>query len=209
MGFCLFNNVAVGARLATNELDLDRVLIVDWDVHHGNGTQEAFYEDPNVLYISTHQYPFYPGTGAVLETGKNEGKGFTVNVPMTAGGGDAIYRGAFERVIVPVLEEYEPDLILVSAGFDASARDPLAEMTLGADAFGFMGRALRQVADKTAKSRIAMVLEGGYDLVALESGLLSATRGMLDPSKPIEVARNVDHEDITRAAKITSAAWHL
>src|SRR5439155_19974422 len=141
--------VAIAAPHARSR-GLSRVAIIDWDVHHGNGTQETFYGDPSVLYISTHQFPFYPGTGAVLETGAGEGEGFTVNVPMTAGGGDAVYRGAFERGILPVLEEYAPELRLVSAGFDASARDPLAEMTLSGDAFGWMARSLRRVGDKTA-----------------------------------------------------------
>ena len=205
MGFCLLNNIAIAAAHARAR-GLERVAIVDWDVHHGNGTQDAFFDDPNVLYISTHQFPFYPGTGAVLETGEGEGKGFTVNVPLTAGGGDAVYRAAFERVILPVLEEYRPQLVLVSAGFDGSARDPLAEMTLSADAFGWMARALRGVADKSAEGRIAMVLEGGYDLVALESGLLAATKGMIDGTA-VEIARAPDSDDITRAAFVAHEAW--
>ena len=165
MGFCLLNNVAIAAAHARAR-GIERVAIVDWDVHHGNGTQDAFVRDPSVLYVSTHQFPFYPGTGAVLETGEGDGTGYTVNVPLTAGGGDGVYRAAFERVILPVLDEYKPQLILVSAGFDASARDPLAEMTLSADAFGWMARGLRSIADKSAEGRIALVLEGGYDLVA-------------------------------------------
>jgi acetoin utilization deacetylase AcuC-like enzyme len=205
MGFCLLNNVAVAAAHARAR-GLERVAIVDWDVHHGNGTQEMFWRDPHVLYVSTHQYPFYPGTGAVLETGEDAGKGYTVNVPMTAGGGDAIYRGAFERVILPVLEAYAPELVLVSAGFDASARDPLAEMTLSADAFGWMARALRAVADRTAGGRIAMVLEGGYDLVALEAGLLAATRGMVEGTA-VDIARDVDHGDVARASMVAHEAW--
>ena len=205
MGFCLLNNVAIAAAHARAR-GLSRVAIVDWDVHHGNGTQDAFVSDPSVLYVSTHQFPFYPGTGAALETGEGEGKGFTVNVPLTAGGGDGIYRAAFERVILPVLEEYAPELILVSAGFDASARDPLAEMTLSADAFGWMARSLRTIADRTAQGRIALVLEGGYDLVALESGLLAATRGMIEGTS-VDIARDPDSDDIARAAKVAHEAW--
>jgi acetoin utilization deacetylase AcuC-like enzyme len=205
MGFCLLNNVALAAAHARAR-GLSRVAIVDWDVHHGNGTQEAFLTDPHVLYISTHQFPFYPGTGDVLEIGEGEGEGFTLNVPLTAGGGDAVYRGAFERVILPVLEEYQPELILVSAGFDAAARDPLAEMALSAGAFGWMGQALRRVADRTAEGRIALVLEGGYDLVALESGLLAATRGIVEGTA-VEIARDVDHEDIARASRVAKGAW--
>jgi len=199
MGFCLLNNVAIAAAHARAR-GLERVAIVDWDVHHGNGTQDAFWDDPNVLYVSTHQFPFYPGTGAVQETGERDGAGFTVNVPLTAGGGDGVYRAAFERVILPVLSDYAPQLILVSAGFDASARDPLAEMTLSADAFGWMARALRGIADASADGRIALVLEGGYDLVALEAGLLAATRGIIDGTA-VDIARLPDHEDVARAAK--------
>lgn len=205
MGFCLLNNVAIAAAHARAR-GIERVAIVDWDVHHGNGTQDAFVDDPNVLYVSTHQFPFYPGTGAVLERGEGEGKGFTVNVPLTAGGGDAVYRAAFERVILPVLDEYAPQLVLVSAGFDASARDPLAEMTVSAEAFGWMARALRGVADKSAGGRIAMVLEGGYDLVALEAGLLAATRGIVDGTA-VEIARDPDCDDIARASKVAHEVW--
>lgn len=200
MGFCLYNNIAIAAARARAR-GLERVAILDWDVHHGNGTQEIFYRDPSVLYVSTHQFPFYPGTGAVLETGEGDGKGYTVNVPLTAGGGDGIYRGAFERVILPALEEYRPQLVLVSAGFDASARDPLAEMSLTADAFGWMARALRGVADRHADGRILMALEGGYDLVALEAGLHSAVRGLVEGTA-VDIAREVDHEDLARAGDV-------
>jgi acetoin utilization deacetylase AcuC-like enzyme len=205
MGFCLFNNIAVAAAHARAR-GLSRVAIVDWDVHHGNGTQEMFYRDPGVLYISTHQFPFYPGTGDALERGEGEGEGFTVNVPLGAGGGDALYRGAFERVILPVLEEYRPELLLVSAGFDASKRDPLAEMSLSAEAFGWMSRALRRIADRDAAGRMMLVLEGGYDLVALESGLLAATRGMLE-GNAVDIPRNVDHADLDRATNAAKIHW--
>lgn len=205
MGFCLLNNVAIAAAHARAR-GLSRVAVIDWDVHHGNGTQDAFYEDPSVLYLSTHQFPFYPGTGALLETGTGDGKGYTVNVPLTAGGGDAVYRAAFERVILPVLSDYAPELVLVSAGFDASARDPLAEMTLSADAFGWMARALRGVADTSAQGRIALVLEGGYDLVALEAGLLAATKGIVEASAP-EIARDPDSDDVGRAAAVAKTTF--
>lgn len=205
MGFCLLNNVAIAAAQARAR-GLERIAIVDWDVHHGNGTQDAFYNDPHVLYVSTHQFPFYPGTGAVLETGTGEGTGYTINVPLTAGGGDGRYRGAFERVILPALEEYKPELVIVSAGFDASARDPLAEMALSADAFGWMGRELRKVADASAHGRILVALEGGYDLVALEAGLLAATRGIVEGTA-VEIPRDVDHPDIERASGAAREAW--
>ncbi len=207
MGFCLLNNVAVAAAHARAR-GLERVAIVDWDVHHGNGTQEAFFDDPNILYLSTHQFPFYPGTGAVGETGAGDGKGYTVNIPLAAGGGDGVYRAAFERVVLPVLDDYKPQLILVSAGFDASARDPLAEMTLSSEAFGWMGRALRRVADKSAGGRIAMVLEGGYDLVALQAGLLAATRGLV-AGVADEIAEEPSNanDDVSRATRIAHEHW--
>jgi acetoin utilization deacetylase AcuC-like enzyme len=179
---------------------------VDWDVHHGNGTQEMFYRDPSVLYVSTHQFPFYPGTGDADETGEGEGRGYTVNVPLTAGGADGVYRSAFERVVLPVAEAFAPELVLVSAGFDAAARDPLAEMELSAEAFGWMARALSDVAAKSAKARIALVLEGGYDLVALESGLTCAIDGMTS-ARTFELPRAPDHDDLARAAVAARAAW--
>jgi acetoin utilization deacetylase AcuC-like enzyme len=205
MGFCLLNSIAVAAAHARAR-GLKRVAVVDWDVHHGNGTQEMFWHDPGVLYVSTHQFPFYPGTGDVDETGEGEGTGYTVNVPLSAGGGDAVYASAFERVVLPVVESYAPELILVSAGFDASARDPLAQMQLSPEAFGWMGRELARIADASAAGRIALVLEGGYDLVALEAGLLSAIDGMALGSAS-ELGRAPDDEGVDRAARGARKAW--
>ncbi|HLK40469.1 MAG TPA: histone deacetylase [Polyangiaceae bacterium] len=207
MGFCLLNNVAVAAAHARAR-GLERIAIVDWDVHHGNGTQEIFFEDPAVLYASTHQYPFYPGTGAADETGGDEGVGFTLNVPLSAGGGDGVYASAFERVILPVLEAYAPQLVLVSAGFDAARRDPLAEMNVSAEGFGWMARELARVADRSALGRMVLVLEGGYDLVALEACLGSAIAGMMDRGAPPELPREADDKDVARAARHARAAWN-
>jgi acetoin utilization deacetylase AcuC-like enzyme len=209
MGFCLLNNVAVAAAHALAR-GLRRVLIVDWDVHHGNGTQEMFWRSPEVLYASLHQFPFYPGTGAAEETGEGEGRGFTLNVPLSSGGGDDVYRSAFERAIVPVAMEYAPDLVLVSAGFDASIRDPLAQMRLGSSAFGWMGKALRSVADATAQGRIALILEGGYDLVGLESGLAAAIGGVVGAeAEDIASPPSGIPDDVARATTVARKAWKL
>lgn len=205
MGFCLLNNVAVAAAHARAH-GVARVAVVDWDVHHGNGTQEMFWRDPGVMYVSTHQFPFYPGTGDVDEVGEGDGKGYTVNVPLAAGGGDAVYASAFERVVLPVLASYAPELVLVSAGFDASARDPLAQMQLTAPAFGWMARELARIADRSAGGRMVLVLEGGYDLVALEAGVGRAVDGMLD-GRSQELARDPDDEGVDRAAGWAKKAW--
>ena len=204
MGFCLLNNVAIAAAHA-RACGLQRIAIVDWDVHHGNGTQEMFWTDPSVLYISTHQFPFYPGTGDVAEIGDGDGAGFTVNVPLAAGSGDAVYAAAFERVVVPVIESYAPELILVSAGFDASAEDPLAQMLLSPAAFGWMAHQLRRRADASARGRMALVLEGGYDLMALEAGMKSAIDGMTQRRAP-DLGRAAD-EGVDRAAKAAKKTW--
>jgi len=205
MGFCLLNNVAVAAAHARAR-GLERVAVVDWDVHHGNGTQDIFYRDPHVLYVSTHQFPFYPGTGGSDEVGEGDGTGFTVNIPLAAGGGDAVYAGAFQRIVLPILEAYAPQLILVSAGFDASARDPLAQMEVSADAFGWMARELARVADRSGDGRIAVVLEGGYDLGAIETGVRSAIDGAL-LGRAADVTAIGHDEALDRAARCAHRSW--
>jgi acetoin utilization deacetylase AcuC-like enzyme len=207
MGFCLLNNVAIAAAHARAR-GLDRVAIIDWDVHHGNGTQDIFWRDPHTLYISTHQFPFYPGTGGSDEVGDGDGSGFTVNVPLAAGGNDALYVAAFQRVILPILESYAPELVLVSAGFDASARDPLAQMELSADAFGWMARELARVADASAGGKIALVLEGGYDLGAIEAGVRSAVEGAVLGSAP-DIAPAEGGDALDRAARAAKKAWSV
>jgi acetoin utilization deacetylase AcuC-like enzyme len=167
MGFCLFNNVACAARYAQKRYGVERIAILDWDVHHGNGTQEIFYEDNSVFYISLHQYPFYPGTGSAEETGEGKGEGFTLNCPMKAGSGDREYREAFMRKILPSLHAFKPDLIMISAGFDAHRDDPLANINLTDESFAWMTEALKEVAQKYGSGRIVSVLEGGYNLQAL------------------------------------------
>lgn len=164
MGFCLFNNVAIGAAHLRVRHNLERVMVIDWDVHHGNGTQHAFAAAPEVLFVSTHRWPFYPGTGGIDEMGSGEGKGFTVNLPFPGGFGDAEYLEAFHAVVAPLALEYEPQLILVSAGFDPHRRDPLGGMAVTEHGFAGMARALVEVADRVCDGRLVAVLEGGYDL---------------------------------------------
>jgi len=163
MGFCLFNSIAVAAAHARAR-GLERVAIVDYDVHHGNGTQWSFYDDPSVLFISSHQYPYYPGTGAATETGTGAGAGFTVNLPMDAGATDGDYELAYSTIAFPVLRQFRPELILISAGFDALADDPLGGMRLTAEAFARLTAAIRAVADECCAGRVVAVTEGGYDL---------------------------------------------
>jgi acetoin utilization deacetylase AcuC-like enzyme len=169
MGFCLFNTMAIGAEYLKRNHAAKRVMIVDWDVHHGNGTQDAFYNDPSVLFLSTHQYPYYPGTGAVDETGAGAGEGYTINVPLPAGCADREYLQVFQDVVVGAAEKYKPEWILVSAGFDPHQRDPLGGMEVTEQGFGVMARMLIDLARRFADGRIAFLLEGGYDLAALRN----------------------------------------
>jgi acetoin utilization deacetylase AcuC-like enzyme len=214
MGFCLFNNVAVAAAHARHALGARRVAIVDYDVHHGNGTQHIFDRDPSVLYISTHQYPYYPGTGAVREIGTGAGEGFTVNLPLESGSVDADFHHVFERVALPVLRQFAPDLILVSAGFDAHERDPLATMRATEGGFAAMTSALRHVADETCRGRLALVTEGGYDLKALEASLESVVHvlsGAADPPKwPVPtVASSRGRASADAAVRALKGHWQL
>ena len=171
MGFCIFNNVAIAARFALDSFRLSRVLIADFDVHHGNGTQDAFYADPAVMYFSTHEYPFYPGTGTVHETGSGQGEGTTVNFPMAAGWGDEEYLRAFQEVLVPVAHRFRPELILVSAGCDAHWADHLAMMRMTVQGTGRIVTILKELADDLCGGRLVFTLEGGYNLRVMASSV--------------------------------------
>lgn len=167
MGFCIFNNVALGAMYAL-KAGLERVAIIDWDLHHGNGTQNAFYDTDRALYISLHQAPFYPGTGTESEKGEGAGLGYTINIPVVAGSSDVDFREAFDEIILPSLRNYAPQMIFISAGFDSHQDDPLGSLYLTTDYFGEMTRALRNIADQYSNGRIVSVLEGGYNFAALK-----------------------------------------
>jgi acetoin utilization deacetylase AcuC-like enzyme len=180
MGFCIFNNVAIAAKFALSSFNLDRVLIADFDVHHGNGTQDTFYADPKVLYFSTHEYPFYPGTGRMEETGTGEGEGTTVNFPMAAGWGDEEYLRAFNEVLVPVAQRFRPQLILVSAGFDPHWADQLAMMRVSITGFAEMVMILKKLAAGLCQGRLVFTLEGGYNLRVVASSMKAVFDVFLD-----------------------------
>jgi acetoin utilization deacetylase AcuC-like enzyme len=196
MGFCLFNNAAVAAQHAVTNYRLGRVLIVDWDIHHGNGTQDYFYGRSDVLFCSVHRYPFYPGTGALNETGAGEGRGYNVNVPIPAAVGDAGYRQVFEQIVTPLATRYQPELILISAGYDAHAADPLGDTAVSVAGFAQMALMTRQLADEipACEGRVAAILEGGYNSEALAESAL-ATIAMLGAPTTATPANTYNHNE--------------
>jgi acetoin utilization deacetylase AcuC-like enzyme len=206
MGFCLFNNVALAAAYARRAFGLDRIAVVDIDVHHGNGTQDIYYLDPHVLYVSTHQYPFYPGSGSFAEIGAEEGKGYTVNIPLPQGTGDEAFVPVYDRIVGPILEAYRPQLILVSAGFDAHFRDPLGGLRVTSRGYASAAAALIRASAASAGGRICFVLEGGYS----PDGLQSCTRAVMDqieqrapapaPASGVESPLYYEISDAARAA---------
>jgi acetoin utilization deacetylase AcuC-like enzyme len=205
MGFCLFNNVAIGAAWLARRRGLSRVAIVDWDVHHGNGTQEIFYDSSQVLYLSAHQFPYYPGTGSLYEVGVGAGTGFTVNLAMPAGFGDAEYLHGFDAVFMPVLRSFKPEFILVSAGFDCHFRDPLGAMEVSEQGFAGMARRLRELAAESCGGRLVLVLEGGYDLQAL----VASGRAVLDELRG-EVGESPSHPVQSKLmAPLVEQAWRV
>jgi acetoin utilization deacetylase AcuC-like enzyme len=195
MGFCLFNNVAIAAAYAKEKYGLKRILIVDWDLHHGNGTQHSFYDDPSVLYFSSHQYPYYPGSGNYDQVGTGAGEGFTVNAPFPTGFGDDEFIRVYSEVLKPIALEYKPELVLVSAGFDPYVKDPLGGMGVTGDGFGALASIVRDVAEKTCGGRVLLTLEGGYN----PDGLREGVRGVLNAfNKPVQAvtiptAPSADH----------------
>jgi acetoin utilization deacetylase AcuC-like enzyme len=210
MGFCLFNNVAVAAAHLRAAHGLERVLIVDWDVHHGNGTQHAFYRDPGVLFVSSHQYPFYPGTGAAKEVGIGEGEGFTLNLPFPAGYGDPEYLQAFLDIVEPVARRFSPQFILISAGFDAHRRDPLAGMEVSEEGFATLARLLLRTSRDVCGDRVVAVLEGGYDLEGLRRSVAAVLREMtgdylLEPVSPPPGEK----PDLRQSVEIARHYWSI
>ncbi len=184
MGFCFFNNVAVAADHLRHHHGCERVAVFDFDVHHGNGTQHIFEERSDVLFVSTHQYPFYPGTGAASERGRGSGVGFTLNLPLAAGSGDAEYRTVIVERVLPALRDFAPEVLLLSAGFDAWAGDPLGGMRVSADGFTRWGRLLGELASEICEGRVLAVLEGGYDLTSLPRLVRSHLGGLAGLAAP-------------------------
>jgi len=183
MGFCLFNNIAIAAEYAIEKHGLKRILIVDWDLHHGNGTQKSFYDRSDVLFFSSHQYPHYPGTGSFDEVGSGKGEGFTVNAPFPSGFGDTEYIAVYERVLKPVALEYMPELVLVSAGFDPYIKDPLGGMEVTGDGFGNIASLVRSIANATCGGKVLLTLEGGYNPDGLREGVRSVLQALTGPAR--------------------------
>ena len=171
MGFCIFNNIAIAAHYARQKHLLEHILIIDWDLHHGNGTQNAFYEDPQVLYFSTHQYPYYPGSGSVDEDGQGKGKGFTVNVPLPGGQGDQDFEAIFKEILKPIATQFKPQLILVSAGYDIYSQDPLGAMDVTPEGFATLTSLIMDMARSSCQGRVVITLEGGYHLDGLRDSV--------------------------------------
>ena len=207
MGFCLLNNVAAAAA-AARAGGAARVAILDWDVHHGNGTQDIFWDDPNVLYLSVHQFPFYPGTGAATELGGTSAIGATVNVGLPAGCGDAEYAAVFDHVFLPKLAMFRPDVLLISAGFDAFQHDPLASMRVTLSGFAAMAHRLRASADRWSAGRVVAVLEGGYDLDGLGGGMTAVLSAFVEPPQPLPAIAPLPTHMVAKAAIEGTLAAH-
>jgi len=212
MGFCLFNNVALAAAHALDRHGMQRVMIVDWDLHHGNGTQNSFYDDPRVLYFSTHQYPFYPGSGGLTEKGRGAGLGYTVNVPLSRGRGDDEYLSVFQRLLVPLARAYRPQLILVSAGFDAYRKDPLGEMLVTDEGYAAMTRILKSLAGECCAGRLVLTLEGGYHLDGAAAAMAKVIRvlaGQGQAGRDLAATEHFEASIVPRVREAQSGHWRL
>lgn len=199
-GFCLFNNIAIAAEVAKRDYGLKRIAIVDWDVHHGNGTQHSFEDDPEVLFLSTHQSPAYPGTGHLKDVGRGAGEGYTVNIPMPPGSSDIEYALMFDQVIIPVLDQFQPELLLISSGHDAYRHDPLAGMSLTHQGFYNMADSLRQVAENHCQGRVLLCLEGGYHLEGQAGAVIQIINALGKLDLPL-TERSPDLEATSHAQK--------
>ena len=205
MGFCLFANAAIAARHALDSLGAERVLIVDWDVHHGNGTNAIFHAAREVLFVSIHQYPFWPGTGGLTDVGEGEGEGYSINLPVPAGTGEAAFLSLLEHVVAPAARQYRPDLILVSAGYDAHRDDPLASLVLETASYGGMATRLRALGEELG-APVGALLEGGYDLRALAGSVPETMTALAAGGDPPEVPR---HPLADQAAAALGRYWKL
>ncbi len=209
MGFCLFNNVAIAAAYAKEQYGLKRILIVDWDLHHGNGTQRAFFDDPGVLFFSSHQYPYYPGSGGVHEIGSGKGEGYNVNAPFPPGFGDAEYVSVYTKILSPIALEYKPELVLVSAGFDPFVKDPLGGMKLTGEGFGALAGIVQDIARQACDGKVLMTLEGGYNPEGLRNGVRAVLQTLIGRPAPVpENAPSADADEvIARIISVHKNYW--
>jgi|WetSurMetagenome_2_1015567.scaffolds.fasta_scaffold57212_2 acetoin utilization deacetylase AcuC-like enzyme len=212
MGFCIFNNIAIAARYAQKQQGIKRILIVDFDLHHGNGTQHSFYDDPSVLYISTHQYPFYPGTGWYDEVGEKDGKGYTINIPLSGGMGDTDYTYVFREIILPVSRLFRPEMVLVSAGFDIHRSDPLGGMAVTERGFAAMTRLLLDIAESECGGKVLFVLEGGYDTEGLTNSVKTTILELRNPPVHVNFAKNDNSgvavtQVVARVKEVLKPCW--
>lgn len=222
MGFCLFNNIAIAAHYAVEQLKLAPVFILDWDLHHGNGTQDSFYASDQVFYCSTHQYPYYPGSGGLEETGSGKGQGFTINVPLPGGQDDLAYARIMHELVVPLVRQYRPRLLLVSCGFDIALGDPLGAMRVSPAGFAYMTRIMRQLAEEVCDGRLLIALEGGYSMKAMHDGSLAVLTELsgevVHPRLPVwledETQRMLDQASpplrpLDQAVQVAKRYWTL
>jgi len=205
MGFCLLANLAIAARHALDALGAERVLVLDWDVHHGNGTNAIFHDSRELLFVSIHRFPFWPGTGPLDDVGEGEGEGYSINLPVPGGTGEAAFLSLVEHIVVPVARHYRPDLILISAGYDAHRDDPLGGLRLETSSYGGMSSRMRALGDELG-APVGAVLEGGYDLNALANSVVETMAALGNGAVPPEPAR---HPLADEAAAVLGRYWEL